>query len=72
MRTNNSSLAGLIARHAQGDWGEVGEEDWAANDLALTDGGRLLSAYGLIDGTRIWIITEADRRATTALLPEEY
>ena len=30
------------------------------------------SAYELRDGTRIWIITEADRSVTTILLPEEY
>jgi hypothetical protein len=28
--------------------------------------------YELLDGTRIWIITEADRSVTTILLPEEY
>jgi len=33
---------------------------------------RLFSAYELRDGTRIWIITEADRSITTILLPEEY
>ena len=47
------------------------------NDLALTDGSRLLSAYRLKDGTNIWCITEAvgengRREATTFLLPEEY
>ena len=35
-------------------------------------GGRVFSAYELRDGTRIWIITEADRSVTTILLPEEY
>ena len=35
-------------------------------------GARLLSAYTVGDGRRVWIITEADRAATTALLPEEY
>jgi len=33
---------------------------------------RLFSAYGLADGQRLWVITEADRSATTLLLPEEY
>ena len=47
-------------------------EDWRANDQALIEGPRLLSAYRLNDGTKIWIITEADRSATTVLLPEEY
>jgi hypothetical protein len=41
--------------------------------LALKEGTRLLSAYMLRDGmTKIWIITEADRSATTILLPDEY
>jgi hypothetical protein len=31
-----------------------------------------LSAYTVSDGTKMWIITAADRSATTILLPEEY
>ena len=31
-----------------------------------------LSAYRLASGARVWIITEADRSATTILLPSEY
>jgi hypothetical protein len=67
----------FITRHAKGDWGIVGAGDAAANDEALKDGSRLLSAYHLKDGTKIWVITEAvgdngQREATTILLPEEY
>lgn len=66
-------LGSLMDRHARGDWGDVCDEDKRLNDRALKDGTRLLSAYTLMDGTtRIWIITEADRSATTVLLPEEY
>lgn len=62
-----------IARHARGDWGTVCDADKRLNDQAVKDGTRLLSAYLLRDGqTRIWIITEADRSATTILLPDEY
>jgi hypothetical protein len=53
-----------LARHAACDWGDVDAEDRAANDRALVDGARLLSAYGLPDGTTIWVITEADRSVT--------
>jgi hypothetical protein len=60
-----------LARHSRGDWGTVDTEDWALNDHALEEGTRLLSAYE-VDGEKIWIITEADRSATTILLPEEY
>lgn len=61
-----------IKRHASGDWGDVSPEDAVENELSLEQGFRLLSAYTLPAGDRIWIITEADRSATTILLPEEY
>lgn len=61
-----------LRRHMRGDWGEVDQDDAALNNIALTNGGRLLSAYTSTDGKRFWIITEADRSATTILLPEEY
>lgn len=61
----------LLARHVTGDWGDVSAEDRQANDRALIDGTRLLSAY-VISGHPIWVITEADRSVTTILLPSEY
>lgn len=62
----------FILQHLRGDWGEVGSEDWQANDDAVENGDRLLSAYTLATGERIWIITEHDRSVTTVLLPDEY
>jgi hypothetical protein len=65
----------FLDRHSCGDWGIVDEEDWAANDAALRDGGRLVSSYNVIHrtgNTIVWIITEADRSRTTVLLPEDY
>ncbi len=64
--------AEFLSRHEAGDWGEVGPEDWAENELSLREGFRILSAYTLKTGVKIWIITEADRSITTILLPEEY
>ena len=61
-----------LARHANGNWGELDEKDKAENDFSVENGFRILSAYRLADDTRIWIITEADRSVTTVLLPEEY
>lgn len=61
----------LIVRHARGDWGDLEAEDRAANDRAVRFGGRIFSTYTVPRG-RVWIITEADRSATTILLPEEY
>jgi hypothetical protein len=62
----------FLIRHARGDWGEVCNEDWLANDEAVEHGERLLSAYRTSLGERIWIITEWDRSVTTLLLPDEY
>jgi hypothetical protein len=62
----------LLARHQAGDWGEVCSEDAQANDRAVQEGERILSAYRLKNGVKLWVITEADRSTTTILLPYEY
>jgi len=67
----------FLDRHVQGDWGQVNDDDKRANDQALVDGSRILSAYRTLKGVKIWIITEAAddegrRSSTTALLPSEY
>ena len=64
-------LRALLRRHEAGDWGDVGVSDARANEHACRSGGRLLSAYST-PGGRVWVITEADRSATTVLLPSEY
>jgi hypothetical protein len=61
-----------FVRHMDGDWGDVDEHDWNANQDAIEFGARLLSSYVDRNDTRFWIITEADRSATTILLPDEY
>jgi hypothetical protein len=61
-----------LMRHARGDWGEVCPDDAESNDEARETGERLLSSYKLRNGTKFWIITEADRSSTCILLPEEY
>jgi hypothetical protein len=71
-RASGDDPLAYLTRHLAGDWGEVDEHDRRANELSLIHGFRLLSAYTLNSGTKIWIITEADRSATTLLLPEEY
>ena len=60
-----------VLRHQCGDFGDVPTEDWQANEKALEDGGRILSSYK-INRQTVWIITEADRAATTILRPSEY
>jgi len=67
----------FLEKHASADWGEVCDEDKRANDQALVDGSRILSAYRTLKGVRIWIITEAAddqgrRVSSTILKPDEY
>jgi hypothetical protein len=69
---SGQSPAFFLEKHVSGDWGEVDAEDGRANDQALVDGSRLLSAYKTLKGDRIWVITEADRSSTCCLLPSEY
>ena len=62
-----------MGRHIHCDWGELVEEDKQANDEAVEDGNlRILSAYSIEGLPKIWIITEADRSATTILFPDDY
>ena len=66
-----------LNRHVKSDWGEVDKEDKEANGQALKEDTRLLSAYNDARFPKngvatIWIITEADRSATSILFPDEY
>lgn len=62
-----------LGRHAECDWGDLCREDKDANDRALKEGSRLLSAYEPASvKRRLYIITEADRSHTTILFADEY
>lgn len=67
-----------LLQHQTGSWGDLCDEDREANDKAVQEGTRILSAYMLPghwqteSDDRIWIITEADRSSTTILFPSEY
>lgn len=67
----------FVSRHQLGDCGDVEPGDKRANERALADGERILSAYVLKTGVRIWVITEAEdddvtRNSTCVLLPSEH
>lgn len=68
----HDDVAAALNRHAAGDWGECGTEDWNENELSLREGFRLFSVYRDRLGLKFWIITEADRSVTTILLPSDY
>ncbi len=63
----------LLRRHARGDWGALYAADRKENARSVKHGWRILSSYPLGEnGSKVWILTEADRSATTLLRPEEY
>ena len=72
MALSLEEIHAALSRHQRGDWGDLPSADCEENELSLREGFRVLSAYTTRSGKRVWIITEADRSATTVLLPEEY
>lgn len=74
----NERLLACLALHVKCDWQHSPPEDRKANFDALFSQDRILSVYPIdpaqpcAGDNRIWIITEADRSATTFLLPDEY
>lgn len=72
LEASHQSPMEFLARHAKGDWGELSAADAAENEFSLTNGFRLLSSYTTAVGDKLWVITEADRSATTLLLPQDY
>jgi hypothetical protein len=71
LRLRTEEVLTALRRHAHGDWGDLLPEDAIANDLALKHDGRLFSAYGH-GRDRFWLITDANRRLTTVLLPDDH
>ncbi len=62
----------LLRRHLAGDWGDVSPDDAKANEDGVRFGERILSSYKTESGEKLWVLTEADRSATTVLTPGEY
>ena len=71
-QVSQEEIIQALTRHLAGDWGDVSAEDRQANAFALQEGTRLLSVYRSAQGVKFWVITEADRSATSILLPEDY
>jgi len=65
-------VQGSLDRHGKGDWGELSDDDKLENEFALVKELRLCSVYQQQNQPTIWVITEADRCATTVLFPSEY
>jgi hypothetical protein len=70
-------ITALLDRHAAGDWGDLSEDDKAANNEAARSGdGRLFSSYLTPEHGKLWVITddtrgEGEGPITTVLFPIE-
>lgn len=69
---NRANPVEISLRHITGDWGDLEDADKKENELSVKEGFRILSAYNLETGIKVWVITEADKTATTILLPDDY
>ncbi|MGK8436754.1 hypothetical protein ACRS3X_05260 [Ectopseudomonas hydrolytica] len=64
MREGRLDPLPFLQRHTRGDWGDVSDDRWQANNAALQSGDRLESFYVVHRQLRICIFTEADRSET--------
>ena len=67
----------ILKRHQFGDYGIVSADDSESNTAARRAGARIISAYRLSSGVKLWVTTEAvgadlRRGSTCLLLPCEY
>lgn len=59
-------------RHTRGDWGDVSDPQWQANNAALQSGGPLESSYAVHRELSIRISTSGERQQTSITLPSEH
>ena len=77
LQATGRSAASLLARHMHGDWGDTCRDDAALNEIAITDGSRIMSVYRLVDAEKlkatpkqkrvdlptVWVITDGENDA---------
>ena len=63
-RQSGSSADEVLSRHAEGDWGEVSEQEREVNERGLSEQFNLVSNYRMADDQFITVFTQADRSMT--------
>ena len=77
LQETGRSAGSLLARHLHGDFGDTCKDDSALNEIAITDGSRVMSVYRLVDAEKlkatpkqkradlptVWIITDGENDA---------
>jgi hypothetical protein len=72
LEESNQTPNEFLAKHQSGNYGDICKDDWEENELSVKEGFRILSSYKTSKDVKLWLIAEADRSATTLLLPEDY
>lgn len=72
LEESGESAQTFINRHARLEQGELSDADHRENLFSVSRPLRIFSAFKTEQGVKLWVITEADRSATTVLLPSEY
>ena len=72
LKQSSQSPHDFLSRHARLEQGELCNEDHRENVFSVDKPLRVFSAFKTASGVKLWVITEADRSATTLLLPSEY
>ena len=67
---NNVPILKYLRRHSVCDWGDVDDDEWLKNNDTVDSSQPIISIYKFND-TKIFIITEADRTATTMRLADD-
>jgi len=68
---NGITVAELLHRHGNGDYGDLPDDDILQNRRAIDLGERVVSAY-LVARQKVYVITEWDRSMTTVLMAYQY
>src|SRR5690242_8644513 len=55
----------FLRRQQYGDWGDLSDGDKQENSFSGSRPLRIFSGYHTAAGVKLWVITEADRSATT-------
>lgn len=67
-----AEVGAALLRHACGDWTELSRHERESNEQALVEGRPIASFYTTQAGKHFWVLTEADRSATTVMVPFDY
>ena len=77
LQATGRSAASLLTRHMHGDFGDTCRDDSVLNELAISDGSRIMSVYRLVDAGKlkatpkqkradlptVWVITDGTNEA---------